>query len=315
MAVTFLHPGWLWGLLLIPLIFGLLIVADRRRKKAAVAFSSLGLLKGARPASWRVRLPRIFAVLILALLLAGLADPHLPLKQRKEGVNVVLSVDISGSMQATDYEPTRLEAAKSAAEILVDSLEAADQAGIVAFADGATTAAYLSPFKDKVRTKLRGIVGPSDGRTALGDGLALAVDMADSLPNRKKVVILLSDGVANAGVISLDEAIGYAKSKEIQVFTIGMGSVEPVVLGYDFFGRPQYAELDEAALKRVAQETGGQYFKSVDEETLAEVYTTLAKALPREREPTSVRTFVFAAALAVVLADLYLRYGRFRVIT
>lgn len=315
MGLTFLHPVWLWGLMAVPAVFWLLILADRKRKKAALAFSSLGLLKGTKPATWRHRLPRILAVLIAALLVLGLADPHLPLKQRKEGVAVVLSIDISGSMQATDYAPTRLEAAKRTAEILFDSLEAPDQVGIVTFQDGATTAAYLSPFKDRVRDKLRAIVGPQEGRTALGDGLALAVDMADSLPNRKKVVILLSDGVNNAGVIAPAEAISYAKAKGIQVFTIGMGSTEPVVLGYDFFGRPQYAELDEAILKQIAAETGGQYYKSVDDRTLEQIYSALAKALPREREPTPVRDYVFAAALLLLAADLYLRWGRFRIIT
>ena len=277
-------------------------------------FSQVGLLKGITKKSSR-REHIVFAaeILAIALLIIGFSDPHIPLEQEKEGVSVVLAIDVSGSMQAADYQPSRLEAAKSSAKILLESLEPKDSAGIVVFHTGASTSAYLSPFKDKVIEKLEGIA-PRDGQTAIGDGLSLAVDMATSIPNRKKVVILLSDGVNNAGVISPDEAMEFARANRVQVFTVGLGSEEPVVLGYDFFGRAQYAQLDEGMLENIAGRTGGHYYKSVDSKTLDGIYKTISNEIEREKEPTSIMMWFFAAALVVLLVDFYIRYGRFRVV-
>ncbi len=147
-------------------------------------------------------------------------------------------------MSATDYPPTRLDAAKTAAASLMRDLATEDYAGIVVFEAGATSAAYLSPDKDRVIRKLDSVPART-GQTALGDGLLLGIDMAESIPNRKNVVILLSDGVNNAGVVTPDEAMKVARDRSIQVFTVGLGSAEPVITGYDPLGAPQYATLDE----------------------------------------------------------------------
>lgn len=152
------------------------------------------------------------------------------------------------------------------------------------------------------------------GQTAIGDGLALAIDMAQSIPNRKNVVILLSDGVNNAGVITPDEAVTFAKDAKIQVFTVGLGSTQPTVLGYDWMGNPQYAELDEATLRSIAEKTGGKFFKSVDDKTLTEIYGGLNQEIKREKEETSIKDLFLCAALLLLLLELYLRYGRGRII-
>ena len=138
--------------------------------------------------------------------------------------------------------------------------------------------------------------------------------MATSIPNKKKVVILLSDGVNNAGVISPADAIKFAKSNEIQVYTIGMGSEEPVILGRDWFGRPQYAELDEETLKTIAKETGGKYFKSVDTNTLDDIYKNISQDIKREKEETNIKDLFFLAAALTLLIEIYLRYGKKRII-
>jgi Ca-activated chloride channel homolog len=216
-------------------------------------------------------------------------------------------------MAANDYKPTRLEAAKESAKILIDELNNKDNSGIVIFSSGATTSAYLSPYKDKVIEKLSGIK-QTEGETSLGDGLALAVDMATSIPNKKKVIVLMSDGVNNAGVISPDDAISYAKTNNIQVYTVGIGSNEKVLLGYDWLGRPQYAELDEATLQRIAKETNGQYFKSVDSSTLSKIYSELPQKIEREPEDSSIKDWVIMASIGVLLAQLYLRFGRYRIL-
>ena len=115
-------------------------------------------------------------------------------------------------------------------------------------------------------------------------------------------------------MISPTEAIEFAKTNKIQVYAIGMGSEEKVVLGYDWFGNPQYAELDEETLKAIAIQTGGKYFKSVDTKTLDRIYKNISKDIKREKEETNIKDWFFLTALIVLLVELYLRYGGKRII-
>ncbi len=313
----FYHPEMLALLLVIPALYWYYLRETKRRRQEAMQFSHIGFLKtalaGKKGGENRPRNLFLLSLLALGLIITGLADPHLPLEQTKEGVSVVLVMDISGSMQATDYQPTRLESAKKAASSLLANLDDKDYAGIITFESGATSAAYLSPDKNRVSEKLKAIA-PKEGSTAIGDGLALAIDMAESIPNRKKVVILLSDGVNNAGVISPEQAMQFARDRGIQVFTVGLGSEEPVILGYDWFGTPQYAMLDEEILRQIADDTGGKYFKSVDDRTLGEIYSNLNTEIKREKEETSVKDWFFGAALVVLCGEVLMRYGRRRII-
>ncbi len=312
--MSFGNPIWFAAFSLIPVVWYFYRESIKKKKAAAIKFSSISLIKEAGAGKSRARDVLFFMnIILIAVLITALADPHIPLKQTKEGVNVVIVMDVSGSMAANDYKPTRLEAAKESAKTLIDELQNKDNAGIVIFSNGATTSAYLSPYKDKALEKLSAIK-QTEGETAIGDGLALAVDMATSIPNKKKVIILLSDGVNNAGVISPDEAIQFARTNDIQVYTVGMGSNERVILGYDMFGRPQYAELDETTLQKIAKETGGQYFKSVDSTTLEKIYSELPQKIEREQEDTSIKDWVIMASIGVLLAELYLRFGRYRIL-
>lgn len=307
---------YLLFLLAIPVLFYVYDKILKRKKKAAIRFSNLSYVKsaiGGKKKTRRDSLLFYLSMAVIALMIIGFADPHIPLEQTREGVNVVLVIDISGSMQAQDYPPNRLESAKNSAEILLNSLQPKDNAGIVVFETGATTAAYLSPYKDRVIEKLYDIL-PRDGRTAIGDGLSLGIDMAVSVPNKQKVVILLSDGVNNAGVITPREAVAFAQSNDIQVYTIGLGSEERVVFGYDVFGRPQYAELDEATLQAIAENTDGKYFKSIDSQTLDDIYENISQDIQREQEETYIKDWFFAAALGLLFVQIYARYGRGRVI-
>ncbi|MDX1442008.1 MAG: VWA domain-containing protein, partial [Nitrosopumilaceae archaeon] len=148
-------------LVFLALVPGIFFIYKRfltKRKKAAIQFSNLSYIKSAlgsnkknKRDSWLFYI----SIGVIVLMIVGFADPHIPLEQTKEGVNVVLVLDVSGSMQARDYPPNRLESAKSSAEILLNSLQPKDNAGIVTFESGATTAAYLSPYKDRVIEKLR----------------------------------------------------------------------------------------------------------------------------------------------------------------
>lgn len=314
--MKFLQPEWFLGFILIPVIWYFHNKAIKKKKKAAIKFSNLNLIKlagGGQKKTKRDKVLFYIHIILLISLIIALANPHVPLKQTREGVNVVLAIDVSGSMAAEDYKPSRLDAAKESAETLIKELHSKDDVGIVLFSDGATTAAYLSPDKSKVIEKLKAIK-QTEGRTAIGDGLALAVDMATSIPNKKRVIILLSDGVNNAGVINPDEAIQFAKTNDIQVYTVGMGSKEKVILGYDWFGRPQYAELDEATLQKIAKETNSEYFKSVDSSTLDKIYKDLPKKIKRERESTSIKDWFVILSIFILLAELYLRFGRYIVL-
>lgn len=315
MPITFETPIALFALLLIPFILYFYNIYRKKKKSSSIKFSSLGIIKQAlsKKTNIRAHIPFILITLSILFIIVGLSNPHIPLKTLKKGVNVVLVIDDSGSMSAKDYTPTRLEAAKQAAQILIESLNPKDNIGIVIFESGATTAAYLTPFKDKALSKLKAIQ-QKEGSTAIGDGLALAIDMATAIPNKKKVIILLSDGVNNAGVISPQEAVQFAKLNKIQVHTIGMGSEEPVILGYDFFGNPQYAQLDENTLKQIAQETGGKYSKSVDTDTLNNIYKNISQDIEREWEHTSIAIWFYILALITLIINIYIIYGRYRII-
>lgn len=309
-------PLFLIALLIIPILYVIYKKITARRKKAAMKFSHLAFIKTAMGDKKKIKRGELlftFTILSIAFMIIGFANPHIPLEQTKEGVNVVLVIDISGSMQATDYEPSRIQAAKDSAEILLTSLQNKDHAGIVTFESGATTAAYLSPYKENVIEKLRSI-NAKEGKTAIGDGLALGIDMASSIPNKKKVVILLSDGVNNAGVISPSEAIEFAQLEDIQVYSIGMGSEGKVVLGHDWMGNPIYAELDEATLQTIASETGGEYYKSVNTQTLDNIYENIGENIEREKEETNIKDWFFFAALVLILIQFYYRYGKGRII-
>ena len=315
MSYGFGEPRMLFLLLIIPLLCLLYVRYRKKKKEAALKFSSVGVLKKINnKTKMRQNLPFILLLLSATLLILALADPHIPLNQVKEGVNVVLVIDDSGSMSANDYQPTRLEAAKKAAEILIGNLQEKDNVGIVVFESGATTASYLTPYKDKAVERLHAIE-QKQGQTAIGDGLSLAIDMATSIPNKKRVVILLSDGANNAGSISPDDAIVLAKKNSIQVHTIGLGSDKQVVLGYDIFGNAQYAEpVDEATLQKIASETGGVYHRTVDDSTLNDVYKNLGENLDREMEDTSIKDWFIAAGILVLVINMYLIYGRYRII-
>lgn len=314
MFLSFEDPAWLAGLCIIPVIIVYNRRYSRRKYLQVLEFSKLSAAKAAVKGTKAGRIHRIaftLGLLAIALIFAGLANPQIPLEQTRDGVNVVLALDVSGSMQATDYRPDRITAAKIASENLIRQLDPKDYVGVVTFDSGATTAAYLTPDRQRVIEKLQ-YINAKDGSTAIGDGLALAVDMAQSIPNRKCVVILLSDGDSNSGYVSPPAASEFAKERGVQVFTVAMGSEEPVLVGYDWANNPEYATVNEEALQEIARNTGGAHFRSVDEGTLEEIYTKLDDAIVREKEKTSVGWIFFLVSAGLLTAEYAIRYGRWR---
>ncbi|MCK5176769.1 MAG: VWA domain-containing protein [Candidatus Aenigmarchaeota archaeon] len=320
MDLRFIHYAWLVAAFVV-LVGGYFLFKyiEKNKKKTAVKFSSIFFLKKAAGESHIKKMKRrhnmifFMEIFVVVLLLVSLADPHLPLKQSKKGINIVLVIDTSGSMNAQDYKPNRLESAKKAASTLLEHLKPEDYVGIVTFSSGTRTVCYLTPQKSRVEEKMDSIK-TAEGQTAVGDGLALGVEMVSSIPNKKRVVVLLTDGVSNTGIFSPGDAAKLAKTNKVQVYTIGLGSDQPVILGHDWFGRPQYAELDEATLLSIAKETGGTYYKSVDDKTLNQIYDSLPKEIEREKEDVSIKNWAIGLAIVGLLVILSMRYGTKRIL-
>ena len=309
---------FLYALLLLLIIPGLYLLYAKynsEKKESILKFSSLKIIKKSISGKTFLRkhLPFVLMMAILGLAIVGLANPQIPTLSVEKGINLSIVLDGSESMAASDYTPTRLDAAKQAISQLVTKIGSQNNVGIVLFESGATTISYLTPDKEKTIDAVFSIQ-QSQGATAIGDGLSLGIDMASSIPDKKGVIILLSDGVHNSGIITPQEAVEYAKNNRIQIHTIGLGSIEPVFLRDDIYGEPQYAELDENTLIEIANETQGSYFKSLDEQTLNEIFVTLSSNLEYEMEYSTIRDWFIAAAIGLLLIDAYIIYGRYRIV-
>lgn len=250
----------------------------------------------------------IILVFSIFLLFVSLSDPHIRMKNEKEGISVVLVIDSSGSMVATDFTPNRMEAAKSSAINFLDEMNLKDSIGVVSFADSTRIVSFLRTDKEKIEKSITSIV--ANGRTAIGDGLAMGVDMVSSVPNKKKLVILLSDGEQTAGQISIIDAIKYARDEEVVVYTIGVGSKDEFVMGYDWFGRAQVAKLDEASLRLIADETGGAYFRAKDSVSLDEIYESLPDKIKKEKELQSVKNHTIVLTILLLIGVFVMKYWK-----
>ena len=305
----------LFLLLVIPGLYFLYSKYNSEKKESILKFSSLKIIKKSISSKTVLRkhLPFILMMVILGLIIVGLANPQIPTLSVEKGINLSLVLDGSESMAASDYKPTRLDAAKQAINEMVNKVGPQNNVGVVLFESGATTISYLTPDKEKTIDAISSIE-QGQGATAIGDGLVLGIDMASSIPDKKGIIVLLSDGVHNSGVITPQEAIQYAKINGVQIHTIGLGSLEPVYLRDDIYGEPQYAELDEETLIEIANETGGSYFKSLNEQTLNEIFLTLSSNLEYEMEYSTLRDWFMSVAIVVLLVDAYIIYGRYRIV-
>ena len=305
----------LFLLLMIPGLYFLYAKYNSEKKDSVLKFSSLKIIKKSITGKnfARKHLPFVLMMGVLGLIIVGFANPQLPSVTFEKGINLSVVLDGSESMAASDYNPTRLDAAKDAISKLVTKIGPQNNVGVVLFESGATTISYLSPDKQKTINAVSSIQ-QGQGATAIGDGLSLGIDMSSSIPDKKSIVILLSDGVHNSGFVTPDEAIEYAKANNVQIHTIGLGSLEPVYLRDDIYGEPQYAELDEETLMKISNETGGNYYKSLDEKTLNDIFVTLSSNLEFEMEYSTIRDWFYASAIGLMLINAYVIYGRYRIV-
>jgi Ca-activated chloride channel family protein len=301
--------------LLIPVLIFVYHKYNSNKKDSILKFSSIKIIEKAivKKNTIRKHIPFVLVMVVLSLIIIALANPQTTTMGVEKGVNIGIVLDGSESMAASDYKPTRLEAAKNAVNSLVTKINVKNNVGVVLFETGATTISYLTPIKEKTLDSIS-LIQQGSGATAIGDGLSLGIDMVSSIPDKKRVIILLSDGIQNSGLVTPQQAIQYALINNVQIHTIGIGSEKPVYLRDDIYGEPQYAELDETTLRDVSGSTGGSYFKSLDEETLNQILLDLSSNMEYEKELSTIRDWFIGSAIAFLLLDMYIIYGKYRIV-
>ena len=331
MTFQFAAPWLLTLLLIIPLLAYVLQRRQARHQTAGLRFASVSVLRQQR--TWRAALRPLLTVsrlLALALLIIGLARPQLAQAKETvhgEGVDIVVAQDISGSMASLDFQPqNRLEAAKAVVDDFI-SRRTYDRIGLVVFAHEAfsqspmtTDHAVLNRLLNQI--KLAPDLRLEDG-TAIGLGLANAANMLKDSHAKSRVVILLTDGANNAGEIAPETAAEAAQALGIKVYTIGMGrpGQVPVPVASPFGGQEivyQESQLDEGLLQKIAQQTGGQYFRATDTADLQRIYdhiNQLEKSqieITRYSEQIELMVWALVPALALVLSEQVLSQTLFR---
>ncbi|MDR7519690.1 MAG: VWA domain-containing protein [Armatimonadota bacterium] len=312
--MTFEWPVALWGLAVVPLVALVYRRLLARRPRRAVLVPNVELLVQAASyrSRWRRWVPAALYLLALAAIVAGLARPVAPLPVPATQGIVVLSMDVSRSMLAEDMSPNRIEAAKVAAREFVKALPRGFRVGLVTFSSYATT--VVPPTADKARVLDAIDLLTTEFATAIGDGLLEAVY---NLPGRARpaflgapppppagplppgVVVLMSDGQSNRGVLPL-EAARTARELQVKVYTIGIGTPEGTFLSIG--GRSIWVRLDEETLRGMAETTGGAYYRTTSVAELRRVYRQLGREVGWERRPTEVTGVAAAVALVLVVA-------------
>lgn len=282
--------------------------------------------------SWKNRfrhLPFILRLLALSCLIIALARPQKRNTEQRtegEGIDIMLCMDVSGSMGSTDIPPSRMDVAKEVAEEFVRS-RPVDRIGLVVFSGESFTQCPITNDRNTLITQIQKLESRAllkDG-TVIGEGLATAVDRLDKSPSKSKVIILITDGKEDAPETRLIDpltALEIAKSKGIKVYTIGMGAVPSGIV--EITGKnpkvrtPSIDFIDEDLLRKIASETGGQYFRTRDKQALKDTYNQIDTLEKSKIDITSFNRseerflpFVLAALLILFL-EFVLRFTLFR---
>jgi Ca-activated chloride channel family protein len=296
-GITFAYPWVLYFLLIIPLMIAWYIFRGMK-VQSSVTYSSINIFKDV-PATFRERLRHIpFAVRLLAigLLIAALARPQSFTSGENvttEGIDIAMVLDISGSMLAEDFKPNRLEAAKNVIDNFVEG-RTSDRIGLVIFSREAFTQCPLTIDYNVLRNLLLDIrSGMIQDGTAIGNAIANGVNRLKESDAKSRIIILLTDGVNNAGEVDPRSAAEIAKAFGIRIYTIGVGTrgEAPYPVQTPFGTRYQMVpvEIDEALLSEIAEITGGQYFRATNNRTLAEIYEKIDKLEKTKIEITSYK--------------------------
>ncbi|MBS0466839.1 MAG: VWA domain-containing protein [Proteobacteria bacterium] len=335
--MLFLWPSLLWLLLALPLLMLLYLWLLRRRKLQALPYPGLALVRQALAggAAWRRHVPPLLFLLGLAALLLAAARPLAVLKLPSEQQTVVLAIDVSGSMAATDVKPDRLTAAQNAAKAFIKGLPRHVRVGVVAFAGTAQlaqlpTQSHEDLFKAIDSFQLQRGTATGNGImvalatlfpdagidiAALGGRQAMRVRPIDEVVRpepekapftpvapgsyRSAAIIMLTDGQRTTGVDPM-EAAQWAADRGVRVYTVGVGTVEGELIGFQ--GWSMRVRLDEDTLKAVALRTSAEYYHAATAQDLHKVYETLSSRISVEKKETEVTAlFALAGALLVLL--------------
>lgn len=327
--IAFTHPIYLWFLLiLVPLVY----FWWKNKKNHHIPFT-LSSTKGFgdKPTGLAKWLPALFVIRLLAIaaLVVGLARPQSVDVSTKvkvtDGVDIVLATDVSGSMLAKDLKPNRLEALKDVAAEFIKA-RVNDRLGLVVYAAEAYTKSPVTSDKNALLNQLADVKYDNiiqDG-TGIGVGLGTAVNRVKDSPAKSKVIILMTDGVNNAGLIDPLMAADIAKEFQIKVYTIGIGTngMAETPVAINDKGEIQYkkmkVEIDEQLMKEIAHRTGGKYFRATDKKTLEEIYNEINQMEKTKIDETKYvhktewfRIFALFALLALV-SEFILRKTLFK---
>lgn len=293
-----LNKEILYLLAIIPIVVVYYIVLGRKR--ASIVVSTTGGVKAPRTLRyWLRHVPFVLRVAALAAVIVALARPVIVDHQEEtttEGIDIVIAMDISSSMLARDFTPDRLSAAKQLATEFVAE-RSGDRISVVAFAGEAFTQCPLTSDQATVGTMLSRLrSGVVEDGTAIGNGLATAVNRLRESGAKSKVVILLTDGVNNRGQISPIMASEIARDLGIKVYTIGVGSRDKAPMpAYDPFGNITYVmadvEIDELLLRDIASKTSGEYFRANNNEALKAIYEQINQLEKSKVEVTHYTTY------------------------
>lgn len=293
--ITFLNPEFLWLFLLIPLAI-VWLVWKRNEQTATLKMSSLQGFKGTESLLAKLK-PGLDVLRLLALsfLIVAMARPRTVDISNKtkttKGIDIVLAIDVSGSMLARDLKPDRMQALKGIAANFVDE-RPNDRIGLVVYASEAYTKSPVTSDKAIIQEAISSIKYDNilvDG-TGIGMGLATAVNRLKDSKAKSKVIILMTDGVNNAGFIEPDTAADIAQQYGIKVYTIGIGTNGMAESPYAFGANGQLifrmmkVEIDEQLMKSIARKTGGKYFRATSNDKLAQIYHEINKLETTEIE-------------------------------
>ena len=327
--VTFLNPEFFWLFLLIPIVIRWQIW-KRNEQSATLKISSLKGFKTSKSVLAKLK-PMLFVFRLLALssLIIAMARPRTVDVSSKtkttKGIDIVMSVDVSGSMLAKDLKPNRMDALKDVAENFVKA-RPNDRIGLVVYASEAYTKSPVTSDKAVVLDAIRSIKYDNvlqDG-TGIGMGLTTAINRLKDSKAKSKIVILMTDGVNNAGFIEPQTASDIAQQYGIKVYTIGIGSNGMADFPYaiapngEFLFRMMKVEIDESLLRSIAKNTGGKYFRANSNQKLEAIYNEINKLETTEIQELKFydydekfRSFALFAGL-LLLVEIGLRNTLFR---
>lgn len=323
---SFAQPYFLLLLLLLPVWWW----RQSRRKAASLRLTSVSAL-ARQPKSWKARLLFLLPLLTslaMAGIIIALARPQtssLNETVESEGIDIAISLDVSGSMLAEDFKPNRIEAAKKLAAEFIDA-RPTDRIGLVIFAGESFTQCPVTidhrVLKEQLAAVKSGLL--IDG-TAIGMGLATGVDRLRQTTGKSKVLILLTDGVNNTGLIDPQTALELAKTYGVRVYTVGIGTMGralyPVQTPMGMQKQMAEVQIDEPLLKQIAQQTGGKYYRATGNESLRQIYKEIDQLEKVKIETSSFRQykelfFPFALlALVCIGLEMLLRYTMLRSVT